>query len=66
MKASTTQPKNNNNQKEETKILSSENAANLTPFEVEIAKKIRNKEKKLREINELREKAKAKDFKATD
>lgn len=63
MKASTTQPKSN--QKEETKILSSENS-NMTPFEVEITKKIRNKEKKLREINDLRDKAKAKDFKPTD
>jgi hypothetical protein len=64
MKASTTQPKNN--QKEETKILSSEGSSNLTPFEVEITKKIRNKEKKLREIIELRDKAKSKDFKPTD
>jgi len=64
MKASTTQPKNN--QKEETKILSSEGSSNMTPFEVEITKKIRNKEKKLREIIELRDKAKSKDFKPTD
>ena len=63
MKASTTQPKSN--QKEEAKILSNAEA-NMTPFEVEITKKIRNKEKKLREINDLRDKAKAKDFKATD
>jgi predicted pyridoxine 5'-phosphate oxidase superfamily flavin-nucleotide-binding protein len=64
MKASTTQPKNA--QKEETKILSSDKDSNMTPFEVEITKKIRNKEKKLREITELRDKAKSKEFKPTD
>ena len=63
MNKSTTQTKNN--QKEETKATTSD-LSNASPFEVEIQKKIRNKQKKLREIMELKEKAKAKDFTATD